>query len=226
MKRREVGLLLFLCCSSPGCSGGDSPLTGPGASNEPAFVCTEVIGFSQTAQWYKAGFESGVQDATWQLLWHGGASIDRWADPAYDGWFPARPGTERYSACANGAANPDRVVLTISGNFNADPAWWADQMNVVISLIRARYPGVRRILLQPVVGGPGHATCGRAGTGVRASVNHPVIDAAIRRVVGRDVVTGADPLVRSCDDYSDATGHLTSAAAGPIGAEIARFYGR
>src|SRR5260370_10914042 len=47
-------------------------------AQQASFTCTEVIGFSQTDQWYEAGFISSVPDAgAWQIRWTDGASIDR-----------------------------------------------------------------------------------------------------------------------------------------------------
>ncbi|MCI0366446.1 MAG: hypothetical protein L0219_21495, partial [Phycisphaerales bacterium] len=190
-----------------------------GQSQTSQFECTQVIGFSQTNQWYTAGFESAVDNSRWQLLWNGGASINLWADPNYEGWSRSL-----VSPCGQGQGSPDRVLLTISGDFQNDPNWWAQQINAVIAVIRSKYPRVRQIILQPVVGGPNNGQCLFNGQVVRASSNHPVIDAAIALVAGGSVMAGLSPEVRSCADYSDATGHLTPAATGPIGASIGQFY--
>ncbi len=184
------------------------------------FTCTQVIGFSQTNQWYSSGqFESRVDNSRWELLWNGGAGIEQWRNPNYVGWNNAP-----VSPCAQGSRNPDRVVLTISGNFQADPNVWVSNIQATLANIRARYPAVRQIILQPVVGGPNHNLCYYQSQVVRASFNHPGIDEAISRMIGGDVVAGASPEVRTCGDYSDATGHLIPAARGPIGATLGDFY--
>ncbi len=184
-----------------------------------AFECTQVIGFSQTNQWYSAGFESAVDNSRWQLLWNSGASINRWADPNYEGWSRSL-----VSPCSQGQGSPDRVLLTISGDFQSDPNRWAQQINAVIAVIRDKYPRVRQIILQPVVGGPNNGPCQFNDQVVRASSNHPVIDAAIALVASGSVAAGLSPEVRTCADYSDAIGHLAPAATGPIGASIGQFY--
>lgn len=103
-----------------------------------AFTCTQVIGFSQTNDWFSRGFESFVDDDAWQELWRIGAAIDLWADPNYVGWSEPI-----VSPCATNSGSPDRVLLTISGNLNDDASWWAGNISVVISNIQIKYLGVR-----------------------------------------------------------------------------------
>ncbi len=186
------------------------------------FTCTEVIGFSQSRQWYldAPDFEEVVGTAGWQLLWRSGAAIELWADPNFSGWS-----ARIQSPCASGSDAPDRVVLTISKQvFEDDVSVWTTDILAAVQTVGDKYPSVEQILLQPVVGGPGHQTCTHHGEPVRASVNHPTIDAAIAQAVGGDVVAGFSPEVRTCDDYRDSAGHLVDEAAGPIGRTIAEFY--
>ncbi len=181
------------------------------------YTCTQVIGYSQTHQWYSAGFESVVDDDRWQEIWRGGAAIDLWTDPDFAGWSEPI-----FSPCANNSDAPDRVLLSISADFHDDPNWWAGNISIVIGHIRDRYPGVRQIMLQPVVGGPNHQTC--SPNGVRASENHPVIDEGIALVVGGDVIAGFSPEVRTCDDYSDFIGHLTADGSAALAVTIGDYY--
>ncbi len=182
-----------------------------------AFTCTQVIGFSQTNDWYSRGFESLVADDAWQELWRIGAAIDLWADPDYAGWSEPI-----VSPCVTNSDDPDRVLLTISGGFNDDASWWAGQILVVVSHIRDKYPNVREIMLQPVVGGPNHQVC--SPNGERASTNHPVIDAAIALEAGGDVTPGFSPEVRTCADYSDFVGHLFTQASEAVAVTIGQYY--
>lgn len=189
------------------------------ASDPPpsSFRCTLVIGFSQTNGWYSAGFESVVEDAAWEELWQNGAAIDLWADPQFDGWS-----NEIVSPCTDGPNDPDRVLLTISADFQDDPDWWADHIRQTVANIRDRYGDVRQIMLQPVVGGPGHAVC--SPDGVRASQNHPVIDEGIARVVEDDIIAGFSPEVRTCEDYVDFIGHLSGEASAAVAATLGAYY--
>jgi hypothetical protein len=142
-----------------------------------------------------------------------------WADPTYQGWDNAV-----LSGCTTGS--PNRLLITISGA-SRPVGDWVTVIEQTVATARAKYPGVDQILLQPVVGGPGNSVCELQGERVRASENHPVIDEAITILTSagsNDVVSGASPEVRQCQDYSDNLGHLVDSAEGPIGGAIAQFY--
>lgn len=206
---------------------------------EPAgFACTQVMGYSQVGQqgggWYVAGgvFESIVGNDRWQLLWHGGAGVDRWQDADYRGWSNAL-----VSACRNSAAAPDRVLLSVSGPYGADEQAWAAAIEASIATIRQKLPSARVIMLQAVVGGPGGATCPcvnncRQGNRVRASWQHRHIVNAIEVVADRysqagvTVLAGYAPQVRTCADYQDGLGHLTPGGAAAAARAIAEYYAR
>jgi hypothetical protein len=182
------------------------------------FVCTQVVGFSQTREWYRY-FEEVADNDRWQLVWAPGARVQYWGDPEFGGWSHRID-----SPCTVGSSDPDRVVLTISGGFQRDPSRWAHEIRDAIATLRSKYPGLQQILLQPVVGGPEGEVCSVDGEPVRASVNHPVIVRAIASVVGGDVRAGASPEVAACSDYLDAKGHLTSDAAVSLGRILAEYY--
>ena len=194
----------------------------PAAGQDESFSCTLVIGFSQTAQWYRASgtFESIVEDDRWQLKWAGGAGVDRWSDPDNRAWD-----AEVLSACARQADSPDRIVFSISGPFGEDEDAWIDAIERSLELVRQRFPSARSIVLVPVVGGPSHRDCTFEGRRVRASWQHAYIDAAIERVVDADdsglLHAGPSPEVRTCDDYRDALGHLTEEGAAALGSMLA-----
>lgn len=222
---------------------GVQPALPASADQAPAdaYRRTRVIGFSQVGQpgggWFVAGgvFESIVGDDRWELLWNGGAGVDQWRKADYVGW--TRP---LVSAC-RGEAPPDRVLLSISGPYGSDEQAWAEAIDATIDTIRAKYPGVRQVILQSVVGGPEGKSCpapaGRGGVRkgdgrVRASWQHAHIVAAIRRVVRKregdpvSIIAGFEPKVRACDDYADALGHLTPAGAEAAGRAIGEHYAR
>jgi hypothetical protein len=194
-------------------------LTVPG---QPAYACTMVIGFSQTNQWFTSGtFEPLVGDAQWELKWLSGGSIDHWVDPADPAWDATV-----VSPCTVGRDAPDRVVMNVSGDYSADVQSWISRTSAVLANIRARYPTVRQIVLQPVVGGPGGAQCidPLTNTVVRASFNAPYITQALLTLVGGDVGMGPQPEVRTCADYVDNIGHLQNSAFGAIASAIAAYY--
>ncbi len=187
------------------------------------FACTLVLGFSQTSQWYKEGFESQVDDASWELFFHDGAGVSTWANPDSGMWTRA----ELYSPCAERSADPDRVLLTVSDAvYQDDASAWQDVIVQAIATIRLKYPDAGSIILQPVVGGPDGERCDHNGETVRATFNQPYIEQAIQKVAhdDPDVEAGLVPQVRTCDDYQDSIGHLQPEAKGPIAAEIGAYY--
>lgn len=181
------------------------------------FGCTLVIGFSQTEQWFEAGFEQILPTANWELLAESGGSIELWADSAYVGWTQPI-----VSSCVG---PPHRVLLTITGEIR-DAERWVTDIEAAAGVALTKFPSAQTVILQPVVGGPNGALCPADDGFVRASETHPVIDQAIAQLVaGRsDLVAGASPEVRYCADYSDNLGHLVEEAWGPIGGAIAGFY--
>ena len=208
----------------------------PAESPQPCFHRTRVIGYSQVGQprggWYVAGgaFESLVGDERWELLWAGGAGVDRWREVVYAGW--ARP---LISPCP-GDEPPDRVLLSVSGPYGSDEKAWAAAITATVENIRGKIPSARKIVLQPVVGGPEGKSCpARGGDRVRASWQHNHIANAIREVEKQyaaateqpvRVIAGYLPRVRDCDDYSDGLGHLKPEAAEAIGRTIGEHYAR
>lgn len=170
--------------------------------------CTEVIGFSQTKQWYvHGGFESKVDGSKFQLRAASGASIEKWASPTFKGWTSSRLPT---SACA---APVDRVILFVSGP-DRTPERWRSDIDGAIGQVIA-FHGPVDIVVEPVVGGPGHDSCGD----VRAARNHPVIDSVITASE-----SGVSPEVQYCLDYSDSIGHLTAPGARWVADVMSEFY--
>ena len=210
-------LLLISAFTMPACSG--SAVEAPEDLAGPEYTCTQVIGFSQTRQWFLAENWFRVS-SSWQLLAQNGAAIDRWLDPNYDGWFVPLQGP-----CSSQSRRPDRIVFTTSGGLGVDETAWRDAIAQLLPILREKYRSVRLIVFQPVVGGPNHSICEYEGQPVRASVIHPVIDAAIASSIqDDDAVAGASPEVTSCIGFSDATGHLTDISADNVGSALKRFY--
>lgn len=195
------------------------------------YDCTMVIGYSQCGRipdgWYVAGtdsisdFEQVVDNDKWQLLWGGGGGVDKWMDPDYQAWNNAI-----ISPCSKNSNSPDRILLSVSGPHGTDITKWVIDIDSTISTIRSKYPSVKEIILQPVVGGPSHQTCFNGVDSVRASWQHVYIDSAIAIVAANDtdVSAGCSPEVQACSDYTDAKGHLDSIAAAVIGTNIAACY--
>jgi hypothetical protein len=229
---------LLICASALGLEGREQDQADPSAvapAGERRFRRTRVIGYSQVGSprggWYVAGgvFESIVGDQHWELLWNGGAGVDRWRHADYAGW--SRP---LISPCP-GENPPDRVLLSVSGPYGDDEKAWAEAITETVAVIRKKIPSVRQIILQPVVGGPGGKPCTPPGSTegkVRASWQHSHIASAIGKVVKEqkgsnvEVVAGYAPQVRSCADYTDGLGHLTPEAAEAAGRAIGEYYSK
>jgi hypothetical protein len=203
-----------------------SSLSVAPAMAQATFTCTEVIGFSQTTGWYQGGFISSIPDSgNWQLRWYSGGSVDLWADPNFGGWSPSA----LVSRCSQGSSTPDRVVMNVSGDYNADPNWWARQTHQVIQNIQARYPWIRSIALQPVIGGPGGSLCPTSDPAasqpwVRATYNFAYIKQGLAMNTGGQVVFGASVEVRSCADYLDWAGHMVPDGYAAAGYAEAQFW--
>ena len=218
---------LFVVAGCGGRDSGSNPATptSPTGAVQANYVCTLVIGFSQTRQWYTDAsvFESIVGDHRWELKWAGGAGVNRWRDPNDRAW-----NAPILSPCTDRSGDPDRVFLSVSGGFGADKNAWTDAIEDTLALIRSRFPSTRSIVLIPVVAGPNHQDCPIDGGRVRASWQHAHIDNAIQMVVAGDgvgnLVAGFSPEVRTCDDYRDRLGHLTDSGAEAAGRAIGNFY--
>jgi hypothetical protein len=196
----------------------------PSPASAASFTCTRVLGFSQTRQWYldAPDFEQVVGNDAWELLWVKGAGM-KWQNPSFQGWTAPVA-----SPCTVRSGDPDRVLLTVGVSpCVVDVSCIATTIRNAVATIRLKYPHVEQIVLQPLVGGPGHSLCYTIdGILIRASYQHPYMDEAIAASVGGDVVAGDSPEVRTCSDYADdkGSGHFDRAVRGIIGRAIGEFY--
>lgn len=174
-------------------------------------LCTEVLGFSQTGQWYVH------LTLPWQGKTRSGADVVLWADPNDSVWNTA---VENRVCDQN---QVERVVFNISSG--EENIVWEDEINSVIVNIRDKYPAVQQIVLQPVVGGPNGGPCfAGGGAQVRATVNFPTINAAIANVAGGDVLVGLAPTLADCSQYSDQQGHITVPGGQFVADQVEDFY--
>ena len=208
-------------------SNDNCPANSPNSPGETCFSCTQVIGFSQTRNWYADApdFESVVDNSKWQLQWYSGAGITDWANAGFAGWSASIT-----SPCASNPTKPDRIILTITGDYQNESQWWVGQIQQAVVNIKNKYPSARQILLQPVVGGPNNQQCPFGSEIVRASYNHPIIDQAITLIAAADpsgtVKAGFSPEVPTCSGYKDWKGHLTDQVKGQVGRTIGEYYAR
>lgn len=204
------------------------PVSSPSPVNGQAgYSCTEVLGFSQSMQWYAAlsianrpasgdSFELGPDEflPAWQGRFTFGAAIERWTDSDFPGWEGTYVSP---SQCARGEV--DRVVFNVSGEARSADEW-ATAIESVAELVRGKYPGARTVVMQPVIGAP-PGECEE----VRAAQNHPTIVQGIARAEELGLITaGPNPTVSSCSQFSDALGHLTASGAEHVQAILRAYY--
>jgi hypothetical protein len=203
-----------------------APVKTQAAAQPGSYSCTLFLGYSQTDNWF-SNFESKVADqGKYEEIWVSAGAAHNWSDAGYAGW-----GQPIKSACSQNSTSPDRIVLDITHDAYLDQqaSTAVSYMNGVIrgwiNMARHKYPSVKQIVLQPVVGGPNHSVCKYGSDNVRATVNHPYIWTAIGQVAnGADIVIGNDSSVGDCSQYRDWGGHLNDAGVATLGSQIASFY--
>ena len=188
------------------------------------WACTQIIGFSQTSEWFKRGHAQRYLpggDPGWELLKRGGAGVEKWADPDYGGWR-----NPIYSGCGE----PTRILLTISSNtLGTDRQGYIEAIEQALITIQDKRPRAEEIILQSVVGRS--RICLYKGEAVRATVQWSTINKAINRVMKRKnwpggitITRGMRPEVSSCTHFRDSKGHLNHPGARSIARKIGRFY--
>jgi hypothetical protein len=180
-------------------------------------ACTQVMGFSQTHNWYvDGGFESMVNGAEWQLLsWNGDITV--WANPNASVYTRPRP----YSSCGT----PTRGVLQIAYLARrATTDQFVAQLDLALANIRAKWPTIGVIYLVPIVGCPNHAIC--SGNGYGASTMHLMADTVMGlRVNGVDLLAGPDLLIDTCSNFVDPRGHMNVAGSTYVAGTVASWVG-
>lgn len=177
---------------------------------------TDVMGFSQTGQWTRH------MTVGWHSAARGGCSVE-----VYAGVQTTRPArlTDR---CWNAIeSQATRVILNISSNECTELDCWEDRIGLVLVEIDSRYQNVELVVMEPVVGSEDGSTCG----GVRAAINHLVVDEAILNVLvdlpalTYIVTLGLSPEV-ACSGYSDNKGHLNVTGGRSVASDMEVFHGQ
>lgn len=192
----SIGLLLMVTAAA--CSS---------STLEPEGVCSEVIGYSQTYQWYNAGFEDEVEGG-WQGRFKMGGSVDLWIDPDFDGWL-----APLVSPCRG---DVELVVFNVGSLTQQSHNWFYGKIEAVALIIKQKYPGAP-IVFQPNIGGQ---NC----PGVTAAMNHPEMVAAIQAYAATGNASAGVSVVLPCDRYSDSQGHLTPLGAAEAASYLGAYY--
>ncbi len=189
-------------CSAATPSGPSVPIVGAATNDRPLY--TEVLGQSQTQQWFPE-----LALPNWQARIRTGSGYMHWRDPNHEIWTrPVTPGVTPPVPMNQ----IERVVLTI-GQAPDDVGIVGTYESLVaqcVATIRTKYPAAREILLQPLAAGPNRTSCTFEGAIVLTTKNLPAIETAITKLVGGGVAAGFVPLVEDCSEFRDATGHLTT----------------
>ena len=190
----------------------------PASRGAATFTCTQVLGFSQTRNWFRA-FQIDLGNSRYQLLQSTNGGL-RWQDPNFSGWD-----NPLISACTQGSRDPDRIIDNISWRQDVtDVAFYVREIRDEVATLRALFPDAD-IVLQAVIGGPNDSTC----SGVHTAIVHPAVEAAIAQVVATDPGVSAPvgpeaPEVARCSYFRDDIGHLIDEQKDPMGRSIASFY--
>lgn len=226
-KARSVAtLLVFLFASACG-SGDKSSITGTSGATPVTQDDTEILGQSQTEQWFPY-----FTLYRWQARIQTGSGYMDWRDPTHPIWTnPIKPGAD---GIVNAYSEIERVILTIgkSPEDTGTAGTYESLVDETINTIRGKYPSLKEIRLQPLAAGPNRTLCtapnnntGEIET-VLTTKNLPAIEDAIAALVAKhlDVKAGLIPLVADCAEFADSTGHLTDAGKADIAAQHGSFY--
>jgi hypothetical protein len=233
--------------ATAGSGGGAGAQGGSGGSGGSAgpFSCTLVLGLFTTSQWFNGTNPGGASktflqqpgiDATkWEGKLQKYSYIEKWSDPANGLWTQMTQ-----NACATNATTPDRVMFVgFSPGIPADQdyakyhamamdqAGWENQLNLVITNIKTKYPSAKEIDI---------LTMGRAPMNMLCSNNNdidtiiaPYEDAAFEAVAAASnglVKVGPKYYVPDCaTSYIFANdSDYTTTAANYIATEVGMYY--
>jgi hypothetical protein len=145
------------------------------------------------------------------VRWRSQAFLQLWADPASDLWaLPAQ------SACAQRSDDPDRVIFTAVNWTYTTRAEWEAKLEEIVTTLRAKRPGARRIELMTMLRAPGNRSCGSVMT-----VVPPYVDEAIAAVVARHpglVVAAPKVELATCEPFTKGGPHYTDAGMAVVAA--------
>jgi hypothetical protein len=193
---------------------------------------TEIIGFSQTYQWYTGQpFYFPVKDITFkpgkdflstynfayncQARFGFGGDITKWLDESFIGY--------EGHVSHNIHKEPNqiqRLIFNISGETRTLEEWVQDIEKVVVILL-TKYTNLKELFLQPVIGGINEKS------NIRAVRNQPYIVDAIKIVIGKkdNTLLREGAVIKLKDEeFSDMIGHLTTAGVQHAKELIIKYY--
>ena len=199
--------------------GGAFLLASSAARPSSAASCTMVTGYSVTEDWWNGGFETqpGIVNGDWELMWDGGASVNR---IAYNGYLWDQWNADNIiSRCTTNGRLPDRIIFQIGYRYQSEVGQVQPVLDVV-ALIRQRINPNATIYLMGQVGSTTPDTCNVWGDDVAAGSITALRGAIAIDPTLREAVT---PKVL-CSQFADSNGHLTSAGATSAAIQIAAWF--
>jgi len=191
--------------------------SAPAATAPADYRCTVVLGLAVTSEWYRAGFESLVDDARWEAITKPHTFVENWADPEHAVWkeLPQSP-------CREAWTDPDRVLFFAANFTFTTRAEWDQALESAVATLQKKYPHARRVELLSMVRAPGNSSCGS-----EKGIVNPIIDESIRRASERHpglVVAGPRFEAKSCADLEKGGPHFSEAGRAVVAKAIADHY--
>ena len=182
--------------------------------------CTMFAGYSVTRDVFSTGgleTQTGIVNGEWELMWDGGASVNR---IAYEGYLWDQWDADNItSRCTVNGRLPNKIIFHVGYRYQSEVGQVQPVLDAV-ALIRQRINPAATIYLMGQVGSTTPDTCAVWGD----DVSQGSIDAI------RDAIA-ADPTLREavhpkvlCSQFSDSNGHMTTAGAQSAASQVATWW--
>lgn len=195
--------------------------TPPDEDATPGITVTEILGQSQTEQWWPKSHLSG-----WQARIEVGSGYMNWLEPDFKIWDTDKEITPGIDGVIYPSSDVERVVITIGKQTPQPLDTYASVLEETMVTVRAKYPALKQIVLQPLAGGPDRALCYIESEVVLTTQNLAAIEEAMAILTEKyaDVKTGVVPLVDDCSEFEDFTGHLLPDGGDDVADQVDAFY--
>jgi hypothetical protein len=186
------------------------------------YLCNVVMGDSVTYDWYTSGFENGVDGSRWEAMassQSGLSFIQMWNDTNNQLWSMTK-----ISPCAQHADTPDRAIFLGVNWVYTTAAEWVTQLDAIVTLLQAKFPGIKEIDLKTMLRAPNNMSCGSTETVVQ-----PFIDEAIATVAAKypGLVEIAPKLYApSCNVFTGGGPHFTAAGKQTVANLYSDYYAK
>jgi hypothetical protein len=188
---------------------------------KPSYTCNLIIGLLVTSEWYMAGFEQVVDNASWEIKAAHYAYTQEWANPNSSFWA-----TPIASPCAKNADAPDRVIFVALNWDYTTEKQWEDDVTKDVSVIQSKFPSVKNIELLSIVRCP--LACGTPpARPAETCYVSPITDQALAAVAAKMpnlVTVGPKFEDDTCADFPNLGTHMTAAATMSTGKKIGEYY--